>query len=109
MKWLYNKEGEVKLPSDVFIEDLSSEYNTLNGLAELLGISKRTQDLREKYNATEEEQINFEIGSKVTQEIDDDFTAEDALAAIREAKAKKKREKESRQEPTKRQEEQQKK
>lgn len=108
VKWLYNKEGEVKLPSDVFIEDLSSEYNTLNGLAELLGISKRTQDLREKYNATEEEQINFEIGSKVTQEIDDDFTAEDALAAIREAKAKKKREKESRQEPTKRQEEQQK-
>lgn len=103
--WLYDKDGNAKAPTDVYLEDLSSAYTTSNGLAELLGISKRTQDLREKYNATEEEQINFEIGSKVTQEIDDDFTAEDALAAIREAKARKKREKESRQEPTKKQEE----
>lgn len=105
-KWLYDSEGNAKAPADLFIEDLSSEYKTHNSIAEWLGISKRTADLRDKYNATDEEQKNFEIGSKVQQEIDEDFSEEEAMAAIREAKAKKKREKAAQQEAAKRQEHQ---
>lgn len=102
--WLYDKEGVLQRPRDIYLEDLSPSYNILNGLPERLGISKRTQDLREKYNATDEEQKNFEIGSKVQQEIDEDFTEEDLMTAIREAKAKKKQEKAVLQEAAKLQE-----
>ena len=97
-RWIYDKNGVLKLPQVLYIEDLSPEYDNNNGVAKLLGISKRTQDLREKYNATEEEQKSFEIGSKVTQEIDEDFSEEEAMEAIRAAKAKKKQEKAKRQE-----------
>ena len=91
--WLYDKEGNAKSASDIYVEDLAAEYNTYNGVIEFLGIEKRTQNLQEKYGATEEEQQTFEMGAKVAQEIDDDFSQEEALAAIRAAKAKKKQEK----------------
>lgn len=66
-KWLYDCEGNAKAPDDLFLEDLSSEYDTYNGIAEWLGISKRTADLREKYNATDEEQSNFALGADIRQ------------------------------------------
>lgn len=67
LEWLYDNEGNAIAPADLYLEDLPSEYNTFNGLAELLGISKRTQDLREKYNATDEEQSNFALGTDIRQ------------------------------------------
>ena len=91
--WIYAKDGSAKSASDIYVEDLAPEYNSYNGVIEFLSIEKRTQNLQEKYGATEEEQQTFEIGAKVVQEIDDDFSQEDMLAAIRAAKAKKKQEK----------------
>lgn len=107
LSWLYDKDGNAKAPADVYLEDLSSEYNTFNGLAELLGIEKRTADLREKYNATDEEQQAYEVGAKVSQEIDDDFSEEEALEAVRKAKAAKKQEKARQEAKAKRQQEKQ--
>ena len=94
IRWLYDKDGNAQAPKDIFLEDLSSAYDTFNGLAELLGIERRTSDLREKYNATDEEQQAYEMGAKLAQEIDEDFTKEDVLEAVRKAKAAKKQEKE---------------
>lgn len=91
--WLYNKRGQLVWPSDTYVEDLDSKYDLENGVVEFLGISKKMQDLREKYNATDEEQKRYEIGSKFEEEIDEDFSEEEALMVVREAKAKKKREK----------------
>ena len=104
--WLYDNEGNVKSASEIFVEDLAPEYNSYNGVIEFLGIEKRTQNLQEKYGVTEEEQQTFEMGAKMAQEIDDDFSQEEALAAIRAAKAKKKQEKLQMEAEAKRQKEQ---
>ena len=92
LKWIYDKEGNLCTAKEVIQEDLAPEYHQFNGLIQLLSIEKRQRDLT-KMGATEEEQEQFELGAKVTNEIDEDFSEEEALAAIREAKAKKKREK----------------
>ena len=91
--WIYDKDGDTNAPENLFVEDLASEYNTYNSVAEFLGIEKRTQNLQEKYGVTEEEQQTYEMGSKIAQELDDDFSQEEALAAIKAAKEKKKQEK----------------
>ncbi len=91
--WLYNRNGKLTHVDDAFVEELDGNYDLGNGVIEFLGITKKTKDLRDKYNATDEEQNTFEIGSMVEQEIDEDFTKEDAMKALREAKAKIKREK----------------
>lgn len=90
--WIYNRDGEPCFAEDVFLEDLLPEYN-YNKLVEVLKIQKRTQDLTEKYGATDEEQKSFEFGSEAMKELDEDFTEEDFWEAVRAAKAKKKREK----------------
>lgn len=88
--WIYDKDGKLCTVTEVIQEDLAPEYNQYNGLIQLLGIEKRQRDLT-KYGATAQEQEQFELGAKVTNEIDEDFSEEEALAAIKEAKAKKKR------------------
>ena len=92
-RWLYDSNDEAKSPSDLYVEDLASGYNLYNGLIDFFEIEKRTQNLQEKYGVTDEEQQTFEMGAKLANEIDDDFSQEEALAAIRAAKAKKKQEK----------------
>ena len=92
-RWLCDVKGNKKSPSDIFVEDLAPDYHLDNGMIEFLGIEKRTQNLQEKYGVTDEEQQTFEVGARIVNEIDDDFSQEEAIAAIREAKAKKKQEK----------------
>lgn len=100
--WIYNKEGELCFVEDIFSEDLLPEYN-INSLWDILNIQKRTQDLTEKYGATDEEQEKYEIGSKLASILDEDLTLEDLLAFAQEQKSKKKRDKAAR-EAAKRQE-----
>ena len=104
--WLYDSEGNAKAPADLFSEDLSSRYDIFNGVTELLGIPKRTADLRDKYNATDEEQKNFEFGSRLKQEMGDEVSVEELIEWTRELKARKLREKAAQQEASKRQEQQ---
>lgn len=87
--WLFNKDGEHKSSSEIYVEELAPEYNTNNGVIEFLGIEKKTQDLQEKYGVTEEEQQTYEIGSIIAQVIDEDFSKEEVMEAVRIAKAKK--------------------
>lgn len=91
--WIFDVNGNTSTPSDIYVEDLSPEYNLYNGILEFLGIEKRTQNLQEKYGVTDEEQQTFELGAKIANVIDDDFTQEDLLAAISDLKAKRKQEK----------------
>lgn len=92
-KWIYDKEGNRRNIRNLHIEDLSEEYNLSNEIVDFLEIKRLTSDLREKYNATEEEQRKYALGDKVEHEIDDDFTEEEAIEAVRAAKAKKKQQK----------------
>ena len=89
--WIYNKEGDLCFSEDIVTEDLLPDYKT-NVIIEVLNIQKRTRDLT-KIGATDDEQKKYEIGVRAEQELDDDFTEEDMWAAVREAKAKKKKEK----------------
>lgn len=91
--WIFDKNGKAKSAPEIFVEELAPEYSSFNGIIEFLGIEKKTQNLQEKYGATDEEQQTFEMGAKIAQEIDDDFSQEDLFEAIRAAKAKKKLEK----------------
>lgn len=91
--WLCDVNGNKKSPSDIIVEDLAHDYHLDNGMIEFLGIEKRTQNLQEKYGVTDEEQHTYEMGAKIVSEIDDDFSQEEALDAIRKAKARKKQEK----------------
>lgn len=93
LSWLYDINGDLQTPDDIFVEDLAPEYILDSDIIDFLEIEKRTQNLQEKYGVTEEEQQTFEMGAKIAQEIDDDFSQEEALAAIRAAKAKKRQEK----------------
>lgn len=93
-EWVYDKNGNAKKVSDIFVEDLADEYNLYNGLIERLGIEKRTQDLQKKYGVTEEEQEKFELGSIFKDLIGEDLSKEDALNLLREKKEKNKRERE---------------
>lgn len=92
-RWLYDKDDNMKSSSEIYVEDLAQDYHLYNGMIEFLGIDKRTQNLQEKYGVTDEEQQTFEVGARIVSEIDDDFSQEEAIAAIRAAKAKKMQEK----------------
>lgn len=94
LEWVYDKNGDVKKISDIYVEDLADEYQLYNGLIERLGIEKRTQNLQEKYGVTEDEQEKFELGSRVKDLIDDDLSLEELTKLAKEAKEKKRRERE---------------
>lgn len=64
LPWIYNKAGRICYAEDIYIEDLDSAYDLRNGVAEMLGIEKKTPDLREKYGVTREEQEIFEQGAE---------------------------------------------
>lgn len=64
LPWIYNKEGRICFAEDVFLEDLDPAYHITNGVADMLGIEKKTPDLQEKYGATAEEQKIFEKGAE---------------------------------------------
>ncbi|MBR6519631.1 MAG: AAA family ATPase [Paludibacteraceae bacterium] len=91
-EWIYNKNGNAKKVSDIFVEDLADEYNIYNGLVELLGIEKHTQDLQEKYGVTKDEQETFEIGNKFKALIGKYLSIEEAFNLLEEKKEKNKRE-----------------
>ena len=99
LEWIYDNEGNIHSASEIHTEDLATEYDLSNGLIELLKIVKASPDLQEKYGATNDEQRKYELGDKVEQEIDDDFSEEEALKAVRDAKAKKKAELARQQQP----------
>lgn len=94
--WIFDVDGNIKKSSEIFVEELAPEYYLYNGVVEFLCIEKRTQNLQEKYGVTEEEQKTFEMGAKIAQEIDEDFTEEEMWATIRSAKEKKKQVKQQR-------------
>ena len=64
LPWIYNKEGRICFAEDIFLEDLDPSYHISNGVADMLGIEKKTPDLQEKYGATAEEQKTFEKGAE---------------------------------------------
>ena len=93
-EWIFDKNGNAKKVSDIFVEDLADEYNLYNGLIERLGIKKRMQNLKEKYGVTEEEQDNFELGTRTKALLGEDLSFEELSNLVKEAKEKKKRERE---------------
>lgn len=64
LPWIYNKAGLLCYSEDLFLEDLNPAYDITNGVAEMLGIEKKTPDLRKKYGVTREEQEIFEQGAE---------------------------------------------
>lgn len=64
LPWIYNKAGRICYAEDIYIEDLDPAYDLGNGVAEMLGIEKKTPDLRKKYGVTREEQEIFEQGAE---------------------------------------------
>ena len=92
-EWVYNKKGEIIAPEDVYLEDLAPEYNLYNGLPELLCIKKRTQNLKDKYGLTNDEQNTYEFGSRLKQAAGDELTEEEILQLIEEKKRQKRTQK----------------
>ena len=88
--WIYDRDGNLHTTQDIIQENLAEEYNLYNGNIQLLGIEKRQRDLT-KLGATDEEQENFDLGSRIKQEMGDDLSEEEALQAIRQFKAQKQR------------------
>lgn len=89
-KWLYDKVGHLLSPDEITQELLATEYNQYNGNIQIFNIRKAEQSIKEKYGVTDKEEEIFNLGDEVTNEIDDDFSKEEVMVAIREAKAKKK-------------------
>lgn len=88
--WIFDKEGNLHTSQDIIQEDLAEEYNLYNGNIQLLGIEKRQRDLT-KLGATDEEQENFDLGSRIKQEMGNDLSEEEVLQAIRQCRAHKQR------------------
>ena len=86
--WIYDKDGDLHTSQDIIQENLAEEYNLYNGNIQLLGIEKKQRDLT-KLGATDEEQENFDLGSRIKQEMGEDLSEEEALQAIRQFKAQK--------------------
>ncbi len=93
--WLYNRNGKLIHVEDAFVEELDIKYDLGNGLIDFLGITKRTIDLREKYNVTNEEQKTFETGSRIRQAAGEDVSEDEIIQMIEERKKQKRAQKES--------------
>lgn len=87
-RWIYDKEGGVHTPQDIVQENLADEYNLYNGIIQLLSIEKKQRDLT-KLGATEEEQQNFDLGSRIKQEMGEDVSEDEVIQAIRVVRSQK--------------------
>ena len=88
--WIYNVNGDICLAKDLYVEDLDPQYSLHSIIPNILGIEKRQRDLT-KLGATDEEQENFDLGSRIKQEMGDDLSEEEVLQAIRQCRAHKQR------------------
>ena len=51
-EWIYDKDGQLRIATELHIEDLAPEYNLANGIIDFLGITKAVENISEKYGAT---------------------------------------------------------
>ncbi len=65
--WIYNNDGQLCHPSDLFVEDIDYRYDHIDKLAELLGIvhSPRMEDSKLLEQCSEETQREAELGRKL--------------------------------------------
>lgn len=87
--WIYDKNDKLRFLDKLHIEELASEYNLNNGVAEILGIEKATQNLTEKYGVSDDVQQKYEFGAQLSDICGDDISQEEALQALKELREKK--------------------
>ncbi len=83
-EWIYDKDGQLRIATELHIEDLAPEYNLANGIIEFFGITKAVENLTEKYGATQEEQDVFDFGAKAMA-AGKGLTEEEKLAVLEKA------------------------
>lgn len=88
--WIYTNNGDLTSPKDIFLEDLSPEYNRNNGLIKFLGIQKRERPVIIEMGGTEEQQSNYDLGKSIKDEFGKDLSEEEIRMALMKAKAEKK-------------------
>lgn len=65
--WIYNKEGQLIVPSDLYIEDIDYRYDNIDKLADLLGLehSPRAEDEKHLEQCSEETKQEVELGRQL--------------------------------------------